>query len=307
MQTPWGDIPVSDAHVHFFSHRFFSLLAAQKGSGVDALRGVLGWELPEPDPKALAGRWIEELDRHGVRRASIIASLPGDEDSVAQAVASHPSRFYGYFMVNPLTPEAPAAVQKALGGGLLQGLCLFPAMHRYSLHDVRVGELLNIAAQCPGAVVFVHCGVLTVGVRKKLGLESLFDMHFSNPLDVHALAMRYPALPFVIPHFGAGLFREALMVCDLCPNVHLDTSSTNSWVKYLGPDWDLRRVFERALAVAGPRRLLFGSDSSFFPRGWQRGIFDAQVEALTELGVPAQDAQGIFDGNLERILSRGDG
>ena len=29
MDTPWGPLQVSDAHVHFFSHPFFSLLAAQ--------------------------------------------------------------------------------------------------------------------------------------------------------------------------------------------------------------------------------------------------------------------------------------
>ena len=39
-------------------------------------------------------------------------------------------------------------------------------------------------------------------------------------------------MPIIIPHFGAGLFREALMVADLCPNVLLDTSSSNGWIKY---------------------------------------------------------------------------
>ena len=29
MKTLWGDIPVADAHVHFFSHAFFAALAAQ--------------------------------------------------------------------------------------------------------------------------------------------------------------------------------------------------------------------------------------------------------------------------------------
>src|SRR5262245_7810115 len=41
----------------------------------------------------------------------------------------------------------------------------------------------------------------------------------SATLDLHAVALGYPAVPIVIPHFGAGLFREALMVADLCSNV----------------------------------------------------------------------------------------
>ena len=50
MDTPWGDLPVSDAHVHFFSHRFFSILAEQKQAPVESLGPLLGWNLPPPDP-----------------------------------------------------------------------------------------------------------------------------------------------------------------------------------------------------------------------------------------------------------------
>ena len=35
------------------------------------------------------------------------------------------------------------------------------------------------------------------------------------------VALRYPQVPIIIPHFGAGLLREALMVADLCPNMLL--------------------------------------------------------------------------------------
>ena len=30
MQTPWGDVPVRDAHAHLFSRNFFRILASQK-------------------------------------------------------------------------------------------------------------------------------------------------------------------------------------------------------------------------------------------------------------------------------------
>jgi predicted TIM-barrel fold metal-dependent hydrolase len=91
------------------------------------------------------------------------------------------------------------------------------------------------------------------------------------------------------------------MLADLCPNVYLDTSSSNSWMRYEG--LDLAAVFQRALNVVGPRRLLFGSDSSFFPRGWHHEIFDAQTHVLQELGIGAEDARQILGGNLRRILT----
>jgi predicted TIM-barrel fold metal-dependent hydrolase len=140
--------------------------------------------------------------------------------------------------------------------------------------------------------------VLSVGVRKKLGLPSLFDMRFANPLDLHNVALRHPSIRFVIPHFGAGMLRESLMLADLCPNVYLDTSSSNDWMKYSDADLTLEKVFEKALRVCGPRRLLFGTDSSFFPRGWVQPVFARQVEALRNIGVNAEDAAAILGGNL---------
>jgi predicted TIM-barrel fold metal-dependent hydrolase len=300
MQTPWGELEVRDAHVHCFSRPFFASLGAQCGRTVEEVAGALGWQTPGEDPDDLPGRWALELDRHGVAQAALISSVHGDEASVLDAVERRPGRFFGYFMLNAAAPDAADRVRAALATGCAHGICLFPAMHRYSMRDACVEPVLAAAAAHPGTAVFVHSGVLTVGVRQKLGLGSPFDMHFSNPIDLHAAALGHPRVPFVVPHFGAGYFRETLMLADLCPNVYLDTSSSNSWMKY--EDLDLRRVFRRALDVAGASRLLFGTDSSYFPRGWHRAVFDQQVSCLRDLGVAAEDAARILGGNLARIL-----
>ncbi len=160
-------------------------------------------------------------------------------------------------------------------------------MHHVSVDDARTDAILAVAARHRRAV-FVHCGVLSIGARKKLGLPSRFDLRLGDPLAVAAAAVRYPEVPVIIPHFGAGFFREALMAASSAPNIYLDTSSSNSWVK-LVPGLSLRDVMARALDVAGPSRLLFGTDSSFFPRGWQKAIFDEQRAVLTDLGVSAED------------------
>src|SRR5262245_14889182 len=127
-------------------------------------------------------------------------------------------------------------------------------------------------------------------------------MRRSNPLEIYKLAAEFPNANFIVPHFGAGMFREALMLADLCPNVYLDTSSSNSWMKYEAAPVDLKEIFKRAIAVTGHERLLFGTDSSFFPRGWRAPVFEAQVEALTEIGASAGQAAAIFGGNFRRIL-----
>lgn len=297
-ESPWGSLAVTDAHVHFFSHRFYSTLAAQKpGLSVEAIGEQLGWQMPPEAPQSLASTWVHELDRHGVGHAALIASVPGDEESVTAAVLAHPNRFFAYAMVDPVRawhPERMAGIHAA---------CLFPAMHRYAVYGDEARRVFAWAAENRRAV-FVHCGVLSVGVRKKLGLESRFDMRFSNPIDLHAMALEFATVPIIVPHFGAGYFREALMLADLCPNVYLDTSSSNGWMKFQESHLDLRHVFRRALDAVGPKRLLFGTDSSFFPRGWHAQIFEAQATALYEIGVSHADAKAIFQENLLRIFGR---
>ena len=284
---------LNDAHCHFFSTPFFAAL------GGDAAIRTLGWDAPGQSTE-LADRWVAELDRHGVSRAALIATLPDDAASVGEAVRRHPSRLVGFFMVDPTQATAPADAAYAIDRDRLRTICLYPAMHRYALHDLRVRRVLDVAAP-RGVCVFVHCGVLSVGVRKKLGLPSPFDIRFSNPVDLHALALAYPSIPFIVPHFGAGYFREALMVADLCSNVVFDTSSSNAWIKY-HPGLTLAGVFRQTLGVLGPDRLLFGTDSSFFPRGWVAHIYEEQASALDELGVSTEVREKIFAGNFDRLF-----
>ena len=297
---------INDAHCHFLSRRFFEVLSREDPRGrfndapADLMCAALDWE-PPGTPAELANRWLATLDFQHVDRAVLIASVPGDEESVAQAVAQSPDRLTGFFMVNPLAEDASAHVERGLGPLGLKGVCLFPAMHRYHLHEPRALAVAARVASYPGAALFVHCGALTVGIRKKLGLRSRFDVRFGNPLDLQQIAVEYPSLPIIVPHFGAGLFREALMLADLCSNVYLDTSSSNHWIDYY-PGLTLADVFRQALLVAGPMRLLFGTDSSFFPRGWNRAIWDAQSAALQRLGASEPDIEAIVGGNFDRLF-----
>jgi len=293
---------LNDAHTHFFSAGFLRTLGrdlAVEGDAAVALPARLGWEAPGTD-EALADRWRDELDRHEVSRSVLIASVPADETSVAAAVARHPERFVGAFMVNPAAPDAPERVERACTELGLRMVCLFPAMHHVPVDDPRSRVVFDAAAR-HGKAMFVHCGVLSVGVRKKLGLPSPFDLRLGDPLAVAAVAARYPDLPVIIPHFGAGFFREALMAVEAAPNILLDTSSSNSWVR-LVPGVTMASVFARALEVAGPSRILFGTDSSFFPRGWQRPIYEGQRAVLTDIGADAAAASAIMGGNFDRVF-----
>lgn len=299
----------SDAHVHFFSAGFYRALAASRPAGSpdqeDAALAIprrLGWTAPGSD-EALADVWVDALDRNAVARAMLIASVHGDEGAVAAAVGRHPTRLSGAFMLNPGAADARVRLESAFSFPGMRMACLFPAMHKVAIDDPRSLAVFE-AAERQGRAVFVHCGVLSLGVRKKLGLPSAFDIRLGDPLAVAAVALHHPTVPVVIPHFGAGFFREALMAAAMAPNIVFDTSSSNGWVSF-HPGLTLRDVFARALEVLGPRRLMFGSDSSFFPRGWQRGVYDQQQQVVRDLGVDPEVEAALFSGNFARVVVEG--
>ncbi len=310
--TPFGEVEACDAHCHFFSHKLFETLIGQSttlGKETDPIATVAkmtGWVMPPTNPAELGDVWVAELDKFDVSAAMLIASVPGDEDSIAAAVAAYPDRIAGAFMFDPTKPDAEMRAKRAFDDLKLKVACLFPAMHQYSIAESDGARaVVALASERTGTAVFVHCGALSVGIRKKLGLKSPFDMRRSNPLDIYKLAAEFPSAKFIVPHFGAGMFREAMRLADLCPNVFIDTSSSNKWMNYEAAPVDLPTIFKRALAVVGHERLLFGTDSSFFPRGWHEAIFHAQVNALVEVGISEEQAQAIFGGNLRRLLNIG--
>ena len=139
------------------------------------------------------------------------------------------------------------------------------------------------------------------GLRDRLGLPSPFDLEASNPLRVVRLAHQFPSTAFVLPHFGAGFFREALLLARQCDNVHLDTSSENLWTATQPGRPSLEAVFEQALDVVGPKRLLYGSDSSIFPRGYCKDRLQRQAKILGEL-LSSEEQSLVMGGNLQRIV-----
>jgi predicted TIM-barrel fold metal-dependent hydrolase len=309
INTPWGSLRLIDAHTHFFSHQFFQTFARQAQHNLPAeapLTAVaerLGVEIPPDDPTHLAQRWVSEMDKYGIDQLVMFTSVPGDHPSVATAVKAFPERIIGYLMLDPTQPNAPELVREGVQRYGLKGVTLFPAMHHFHASDERLYPLYQAATDLK-TPVFMHFGVLKVSIRDKLGLPNIFDLRYADPIDLHKAAIDFPGLNFIIPHFGCGYFREALMLGAQAPNVYIDTSSSNTWLTYMPSHLDLKTVFEKTLQVFGPQRLLFGTDSNVFPRGWRQDILHQQMEILRELRTTQEAAAQILGGNIARLLGR---
>src|SRR4029453_13830769 len=122
---------LNDVHCHFFSTPFFAAL------GGDAAISALAWD-PPGTADALADRWVAELDRAGVSRAALIARIPGDTPSVGAGGRGPRTLFVGMFMLGPTKPDAPETAVATIDKHGLRGICLFPAMHQFSIQDDRV-------------------------------------------------------------------------------------------------------------------------------------------------------------------------
>ena len=136
---------------------------------------------------------------------------------MARAVAAHPDRFVGFFVVNPTSPDGIAQADRIFATPGMRCACLFPSMHRYRFDDARVAGLFEVAAAHRGTIV-AHCGYLAIEARIRMGLPSLLDLRCGDPLALAATAAAFPQVPVIVPHFGGGFFREALMAADACPS-----------------------------------------------------------------------------------------
>jgi uncharacterized protein len=305
IQTAFGAKRVFDAHTHFFDRSFLDGIGAELKPPAQAsdVARRLNWEEPAADPSDTARRWAAELDRHGVDQAVSIHTLPGDLASAGRGIAAAGGRLVGYVSVNPLAAGAAERVRAAVTDHGFRGVALFPAMFRFPAAGDAVDPIYQLADELR-LNVFVHCGVLKVGFRTKLGLPCPFDARLANPLDLQRPAARFPRAKFIIPHLGSGLFRELLMLADVAPNVYADTSGVAGWARYLDGAQSPAQVLRRAVDVMGADRVLFGTDSTFFPRGWRRDVFDEQVRIFREAKLSDEQAGQILGENLGRLFAQ---
>jgi predicted TIM-barrel fold metal-dependent hydrolase len=71
------------------------------------------------------------------------------------------------------------------------------------------------------------------------------------------------------------------------------------WMPY---DLDLKKLFRKAVETIGPERLLFGTDSSYFPRGFSVEYLREQLKTCYEIGLREEEIGMIFHDNAAELL-----
>jgi predicted TIM-barrel fold metal-dependent hydrolase len=239
------------------------------------VRNVFGLYFP-PQPLEI---FLHELDEAGIEKAVL---LPIDcttahncrivsNETVSELMNKNP-RFIGFASVDPACEDAPRMIERAVKHLGLKGLKLDPALQQFYPNDKTIAyPVYQVCAELKIPVI-IHCGMSWAMV----GLEK-----YAHPLDLEEVAIHFPSLRIIIPHFGWPWINETLMLAMKYNNIYIDTS-----IIYSGtPKEVLRHVLANQIGLHVLERSLhyqvvFGSN---YPRAdirrSVRGILALEMSA----------------------------
>ena len=257
----------------------------------------MAFDFPEPEQEARsseeqARRWVAELDRYGIDRINWVTG--GGNDELSRVVQMYPDRFVGFAHHDITKPGAAEELERAVTTLGLKGLKLFGPNTDIILNDRQFYPVWEVCERL-GIPVLIHFGMQ--------GAAGGISYHINmSPGVMEPVARDFPTVDFIIPHFGIQHVTDLLFLCWSCPNVNVDSSGSNQWVRYMPYKLTLDDLFQRFFETIGPERILFGSDSSWFPRGMAIRYLQDQVRICRFMNMTHEQLQLIFGGNAARIL-----
>lgn len=313
-ESAWG-FPIIDMHLHFPVPDLPDLVVeAHRAEHGDAkadkvaadsrwyqeqwwtARGFAFPEEVEPPADVQAERWDAEIE--AARLDAAVFMTGGGNDTLAAAIGGR-ERMHGFAHHDPFArgegePDAADELRRAVTElGFVGYKIIAPALLG-PIDDPALSPVWR-AAEDLGIPILVHFGP-NGGGGGTAWHENI------NPLRLHDVAKAFPDVPFIVPHFGCGWPRELLHLMWACRNVHVDTSGNNEWIRWMPDRFTLADYFQKFFETVGPSRILFGSDSAWFPRGLARSYVDEQTRIVRELGWSAADRDLVFHGNAARLL-----
>ena len=247
------------------------------------------WDFPPPEaevpePEENLRRWVAELDRKAIE-GIVFLTGPGGA-FMGEAQRRYPDRVFAFSHVSPDDPDAVRLLREDLDANGLVGFKTFGPRFEHPLDDRRYWPVWEMLAERRRPVL-IHYGVLGGGGG------TVFHPRMS-PLTIAPVAQAFPELPIVVPHFGAGYWGDLLQLAWACENVIVDTSGSNQWMRWMPYPLTLGDLLRKAYETVGPGRIIFGSDSQYFPRGFAERYLRDLVREAAYAGIP--------DADLDRIL-----
>ncbi len=257
------------------------------------------WDFPKPEPKEAhpgdeeqARRWSEDLKANGVRAIGFVTG--GGNEHLSEICGWYPDQFVGFAHHSPFLPDAVEKLDHAVRVLGLRGYKLLAPMIEQPIEDESIWPVWEKCAELD-IPVLIHFGI-------QGGAGGIASHENISPFKLHNIAKAFPDVNFVIPHFGCAWERETLQLCWACPNVSVDTSGSLQWIRWVPGDVTVKYLYRKFYETVGPGRIIFGTDSSWFPRGFALRYLQDQVRDMLDLGMPDEHIQMILAGNAARLL-----
>lgn len=239
--------------------------------------------------------WSDEVEKYDfLEKVGFVTG--GGNEKLSSIVEKHPDKFVGFAHHSPFEDNAASKLRKAVEDYGMRGYKILPP-HAGSLADPDLNGLWETARDLD-IPVLIHFGALGAGGGR-------FNYKNNSPLSLEPVAQRFPTLEFVVPHFGAGFHQELLYLSWACRNIYVDTSGCNNWVHWTF-NLTLEQLFRKFLETVGPERIVFGSDSNWFPRGFSYRYLTEQVRIARFLNLSDRQTQMIFGDNAAKLLNLSD-
>lgn len=255
------------------------------------------WEFPSPElvcdnVKETAKRWIEEMEKNNLEKAVFVTG--GGNQVLSEIINLYPDKFIGYAHHNPFTKDADSKLEYAIKNLNLKGYKILAPDLLGKLDDPILNPLWDVAEKYE-IPVLIHFGIMGAA-------GGIADSYNISPMVIHDVARAYPDIPFIIPHFGCGHPEQLLQLAWVCPNVYVDTTGSNQWTRWMPYPLTVKDLFKKFYETVGPKRIIFGTDSEWFPRGFVKRYLDDQLRDCYELGMKEDEIKGIFRDNIAGLL-----
>jgi len=252
------------------------------------------WNFPQAiqidDFDTLSELWYKESIEHDLTKV-IFVTANGNENML-RLILKHPERFIGYAHHDPSNKNAADKLEEYLKKGLKGYKILGPAVN-VPLNDKSLYPVWEVANgyEIP---VLIHFGIMGAagGIAHHVNI---------NPLIIHDVAKAFKRVKFIVPHFGCGYVFETLNLCWACPNVLIDTSGSNQWMRWMPYELNLEILFRKYRETIGAERIIFGTDSSWFPRGFCKAYLDEQIRAMINVGYSDDEIDRVLYLNIAEI------
>jgi predicted TIM-barrel fold metal-dependent hydrolase len=158
-----------------------------------------------------------------------------------------------------------------------------PGTYGASLWNIETMRPLFAAIKKKGLPVIIHCNEPMGHPYPGKGKVGLAEMR----ILVDALR----GLKVILAHWGGGFFFYELMpeIAAICAGVYYDTAAS--------PFLYNKRIYQIALSIIGPQRILFGSDYPLIPPRRYK-------QEMEEAGLAEKELAAILGLNAQRLLGR---